>query len=110
MHEGKESISQSVSRKARAGDEGRKAVGAAHGRKYYNGKSKTSKIKKREEGKVKVRQRVTIKGLLKRRLGLLPKLYNAGFLHLLWVTCDVTEGVFGSMLENGVGKRLKVPL
>jgi hypothetical protein len=40
---------------------------------------------------------------------MLSNLYNAGFLDILWVTCDVAGGVFGNMLENGVAKRLKVP-
>jgi hypothetical protein len=31
------------------------------------------------------------------------------FGHVLWVTCDVTRGGFGNMLENAVAKRLKVP-
>ena len=38
-----------------------------------------------------------------------PTLYNAGFGHVLWVTCDVIWGGFGNMLENAVAKRLKVP-
>jgi len=47
---------------------------------------------------------------LKRQLGVLPNLYNAGFWHVLWVTCDVTQGDFGNMLGSGAAKRLKVPL
>ena len=29
--------------------------------------------------------------------------------HVLWVTCDVTRGELGNMLENTIAKRLKVP-
>ena len=110
MHEREESIAQSVSCEARAGEEGRKGVRAADARKYYNGEGKAAKIKKKEEGEAEISQRVNLNVALKRRLGILPNLYNGGFLHILWGTCDVTEGVFGNMLENGVAKRLKVPL
>ncbi|MEI9475155.1 MAG: hypothetical protein WCO26_01060 [Deltaproteobacteria bacterium] len=47
---------------------------------------------------------------LKRQLNVPPTLYNAGFGHVLWVTCDFTRSEFGNMLENAIAKRLKVPL
>jgi hypothetical protein len=47
---------------------------------------------------------------LERQLGVLPNLYNAGFWHVLWVRCDVTQDIFGNMLGGEVAKRLKVPL
>jgi hypothetical protein len=53
---------------------------------------------------------VNLNVALKRQLGVLPNLYNAGFWHVLWVTCDVTQGDFGNMLGNGAANRLNVPL
>jgi len=47
-------------------------------------KGETAKIKKREEGEAEISQRVNLNVALKRRLGILPNLYNAGFLHILW--------------------------
>jgi hypothetical protein len=47
---------------------------------------------------------------LERQLGVLPNLYNAGFWHVLRVTCDITQDIFGNMLGDEVAKRLKVPL
>jgi len=47
--------------------------------------------------------------VLKRRLGVLPDLYNAGF-QILWVTGDISGGDFGKMPEGEAAKRLKAPL
>jgi hypothetical protein len=53
---------------------------------------------------------VNLNVALKRQLGVLTNLYSAGFWHVLWVTCDVTQGDFGNMLGNGAANRLNVPL
>ena len=37
---------------------------------------------------------------LKREASVLPTLYNCGFLYVLWVTNDVTQGDLCDLLEN----------
>jgi hypothetical protein len=46
---------------------------------------------------------------LKRKASVLPILYNGGFLYVLWVTYDITQGDLCDWLENWGVKRLKVP-
>jgi hypothetical protein len=47
---------------------------------------------------------------LNRQLDGVPNLYQAGFSDFLWVTRDITSREAFNMLENGIAKRLKVPL
>jgi hypothetical protein len=47
---------------------------------------------------------------LKRRLGVLPNLYQAVFFHVLWVTYGITSGDFYRTPGNAVARRLEVPL
>ena len=48
--------------------------------------------------------------MLKREASVLPTLYNCGFLYVLWVTNDVTQGDLGDLLENWGVKRSEGPL
>jgi hypothetical protein len=41
-------------------------------------------------------------------LGVLRNLYQAGFLNVLWETCDITLGDFCHVLGKGVVKRIEV--
>jgi hypothetical protein len=47
---------------------------------------------------------------LKRQLDVLLNLYQAVFLYVLWVTCDVTISGLGNVGGNEAAKRSKVPL
>ena len=42
---------------------------------------------------------------LKREVSVLPTLYNCGFLYVLWVTNDVTQGVLCGLLDSWGVKR-----
>jgi len=48
--------------------------------------------------------------LTKREASVLTTLYNYGLFYRLWGTYDVTWSGLWILLENGVAKRLKVPL
>jgi len=54
--------------------------------------------------------KIYLNAALKRQLGVLPNLYNAGFWHVVWVIRDVTQSDFSNMLGSGAAKCLKVPL
>ena len=47
---------------------------------------------------------------MKREASVLPTLYNCGFLYVLWVTNEFTQGNLCNLLDNWGVKRLEVPL